>query len=306
MINKLKEFYYVLKWNRAIYTMTEFILGYFIWLYIFNIPFHLSYFIFYCVVYLALFGLVYPIVYIYNDICDVEKDKLNKERLKYKPLAAWKISLNDFLGYGIIWIWLWLIIASFAPSVFILFFGIAVLFNYFYTKYLKHIFIVENFANGITHSFIRFLLWIILAIQTLINTNINIKNISKEQLLIIKQQLQNILSWEWIITIALIVLLHYIILSIWSTYKRYMEFVSFNWDKTKTRKSISRYELKTFYKTIWILNIIYIILFWILLYLHFDWFILIAWILAILWWNLAILRKKNEKLDKILLRLFAW
>jgi 4-hydroxybenzoate polyprenyltransferase len=38
--------------------------------------------------YLVAFGLVYPIVYIYNDITDVEKDKLNKKRLKYKPLAA--------------------------------------------------------------------------------------------------------------------------------------------------------------------------------------------------------------------------
>ena len=303
MLDKIKYFYYIFKWNRAIYTMSEFILWYFIALYVFQIPFHLSYFVFYCVVYLALFGLVYPIVYIYNDICDVEKDKLNKERLKYKPLAAWKVSLEDFLWYGIIWIWLGLILASFSPSVFILFFGIAILFNFFYTKYLKHMFIIENFANGVTHSFIRFLLWIILAIQSFVSISIDYKHFSKAQLEILKHQLQNILSWDGIMIITIIVILHYIILSIWSTYKRYMEFVS---NKKNVRKTISRYSLSTFYKIIWILNFLYIVLFSVLLYKHFDYLILIIWLLAILWWNLAIFRKKNEKLDKILIRLFAW
>ena len=301
-MNRLKDFYYILKWNRTVYTLSEFVIWYFIALYIFSIPFNLYYFLFYCIVYLALFGLVYPIVYIYNDICDVEKDKLNKERLKYKPLAAWKVSLNDFLWYGIIWIWLWLILASYAPSVFILFFGIAILFNFFYTKYLKHIFIIENFANGITHSFIRFLLGMILAIQSYMSISLDYKHFSKEQLLLIKQQLSHILSYEWIIVILSIVILHYIILSIWSTYKRYMEFVS----NKNARTTVSRYSLSTFKTIIWTLNIIYIILFSILLYIHFDLFIIIVWILAILGWNLAILRKKNEKLDKILLRLFAW
>ena len=302
MFSKLKDFYYILKWNRAVYTLSEFILWYFIWLYIFWIHFNLWYFIYICITYLALFGLVYPIVYIYNDICDVEKDKLNQERLKYKPLAAWKISLNDFLAYWIIWIWAWLIIASFAPMVFMLFFWIAILFNFFYTKYLKHMFIVENFANGITHSFIRFLLGIILAIYSIMDVNIDYKHITKEQLILIKQQLQHILSWEWILIIILIVVLHYIILSIWSTYKRYMEFVS---NKKNARTTISKYSLSTFKKIIWTLNILYIVLFSVLLYIHFDYLLLIAGILAILWWNLAIFRKKNEKFDKILLRLFA-
>jgi len=167
MFSRFHKLYYTLKWNRLLYLMWEFILWYFIWLYIFHIHFDLWYFIYISIIYLALFGLVYPIVYIFNDICDVDKDKLNAERLKYKPLAAWKISLNDFLAYWIIWIWLGLIIASFAPAVFMLFFGFAILFNFFYTKYLKHMFIIENFANGITHSFVRLLLGIILAIYSL-------------------------------------------------------------------------------------------------------------------------------------------
>ena len=302
MFSKLKNVYYILKWNRAIYTLSEFILWYFIWLYVFHIHFDLWYFIYISIIYLALFGLVYPIVYIFNDICDVDKDKLNKERLKYKPLAAWKISLNDFLAYWIIWIWLGLIIASFAPAVFMLFFGFAILFNFFYTKYLKHMFIIENFANGITHSFIRFLLGIVLAIYSIMNVNIDYKNISREQLILIKQQLQHILSVKWILIIALIVILHYIILSIWSTYKRYMEFIS----SKNARNTVSKYTLSTFKKIIWTLNIIYLIFFSVLLYIHFDWIILSVGILAILWGNLAILRKKNKKLDKILLRLFAW
>ena len=304
MFSKLKNIYYILKWNRAIYTLSEFILWYFIWLYVFHIRFDLWYFIYISIIYLALFGLVYPIVYIFNDICDVDKDKLNTERLKYKPLAAWKISLNDFLAYWIIWIWLGLIIASFAPAVFMLFFGFAILFNFFYTKYLKHMFIIENFANGITHSFVRLLLGIILAIYSLWKICINYYHFSFFHLInIIIPKDITINYWKTIIiTIILIVILHYIILSIWSTYKRYMEFIS----SKNARNTVSKYTLSTFKKIIWTLNIIYLIFFSVLLYIHFDWIILSVGILAILLGNLAILRKKSKKLDKILLRLFWW
>ena len=301
MFQKLKYFYYIFKWNRAIYTLTEFVLWYFIGIYIFSIPFNLYYFVFYCVIYLALFGLVYPIVYIYNDICDVEKDKLNKDRLKYKPFAAWKVSLHDFIWYGIIWIGLWLIIASFWPNILIFLLGIAILYNYFYTKYLKHIFVLENFANGITHSFIRFLWWIILSIQSLISISVDYRNISKEQILLLKQQLVSILSLRWLEIIAVIVILHYIILSIWSTYKRYMEFKV----NKNSRKTLSKYTLSVFKKVIILLNLLYIIMLLFLLYLKFDVRVLLIWILWLLGANLAILRKKNKLLDKILIRLFA-
>lgn len=301
-MSKIKYIYYIFKWNRTIYTSFEFVLWYFLWLYLFQIPFDLFLFLYYYIIYLALFGLVYPIVYIYNDICDVEKDKLNKDRLKYKPLAAWKVSINNFLWCGIIWIWLWLILASFSPSVFMLFFWIAILFNFFYTKYLKHLFIVENFANAFTHSFIRFLLWIILAIKSLIHFTINYKNFDIEQFKILKNQLEFVLSWNSIFIIFLIVLLHFIILVLWAIYKRYIEFKS-NW---VSRTTLRKYSQKLFNKLIISLNIIYILLDMLLLYIKFDYIILVLSLFFIISINLGYLWWKYKILDKILIRVFAW
>jgi len=302
MLRKIKYFYYIFKWNRTIYTSFEFVLWYFLWLYLFQIPFDLFLFLYYYIIYLALFGLVYPIVYIYNDICDVEKDKLNKNRLKYKPLAAWKVSINNFLWYWIIWIWLWLILASFSPNVFMLFFWIAILFNFFYTKYLKHIFIVENFANAFTHSFIRFLLWIILAIKSLIHFTINYKNFDIDQFKLLKHQLELVLSWNSIFVIFLIVLLHFIILVLWAIYKRYIEFNS-NWI---SRTTLKRYTQKIFNRLIISLTIIYILLDILLLYIKFDYIILFLSFIFIICINLGYLCWKSKILDKILIRIFAW
>jgi 4-hydroxybenzoate polyprenyltransferase len=280
MLEKIKFFYDVFKWNRTVYTSIEFVLAYVFWIYLFSLNFNLNQFLLYYFMYLVAFGLVYPIVYIYNDITDVEKDKLNKKRLKYKPLAAWKISLNDFLAYGILWIWIWLMILSFAPNIFIFFLGLAIFFNFFYTKYLKHIFMIENFANAVTHSFVRFPLWLLLAFWDKIN----------------------FLSVNDILVIVLLILAHFVVLSLGATYKRYLEFKMWN----KTRKTLENYSLNFFYKSFITFNLVYIITILVLLYLKFDYLLFFIGIFVFFLWNLALLWWKSKFLDEIIIRLYAW
>lgn len=277
MLKKLFFFLEILRFNRAVYTSVEFILAYLFSLYIFWINFDIKLFWFYYFMYLVAFGLVYPIVYIYNDITDVEKDKLNKKRLKYKPLAAWKISLNDFLWLWILWIGIWLVILSFAPNLFIFFLGIGIVFNFFYTRVLKHLFMIENFANAFTHSFVRVPLWILLAINWLI--------IQKHILFLI-----------------VFILLHFIVLSLWATYKRYLEFKMWN----KTRKTLKKYSLDFFLKAFVVFNVLYLLLWIFLLYLKFDIFLVFLFVFVFFMSNLAVLWWKNPYLDEIIIRLYAW
>lgn len=297
MSNKLlKKFYLFLKViriNRTFLTSFEFILWYILSIYILNINFDIIIFMKNVFVYFVLFWLIYPIVYIYNDICDVEKDKKNKDKLKYKPLASNQISLEKFLWYWIFSIWLWLILSFWASKIFILFFWFAILFNYFYTNYLKHIFIIENFANAFTHSFIRFWLWLILPFYSIIQGTINIHD------------LQEIANWYnyYILLFLLLIFSHFIYWSLWSLYKRYIEFKI----NTASRTTLKKYNKSIFKKLIIFFNILYFLLFFVILFytqynIILNW-ILLMWIFII---NLSIFFWKNKYLDFFLKNIILW
>lgn len=269
-------FYQVMKRYR-LSTLIEFIAGYMLMIYIFDISIHWEHFIISCVAYIICFGLIYPIVYIYNDIADLKQDKQCSARLAHKPLAAGKIDLDDFIGIGIIWLGIGIIFLYFIQPIFTLFLGIAIVFNFFYTKYFKHMFLIENIANALTHTINRFLLAMLVVV---IYYDV-----------IFHYNLYNITAY-----IVVFTLFHWLFFFLGAFYKRYLEC---RYIGTKSRKTLVKYENKTLMISIIIIsNMIWIILVSSIFYLTWGFIISIIFLWLLIIANSALIYKKSPVFDK--------
>lgn len=112
------------------------------------------------------FSVIASCIYIINDLCDLEKDKLHP-RKKFRPIASWEISKN--LAYfliiflWILWFWIWYLTnIHFFYLLFLYFIA-----NLAYSVKIKHIVIYDIFFISIMY-FMRVLWWALL-----INENIS-------------------------------------------------------------------------------------------------------------------------------------
>lgn len=263
----------IIRINRVI-AIYQFILWYVIITYFYWIQIDLLHLLISIFSYIVAFSLIYQIVYIFNDILDLEKDKQNLQRISHKPLANWTISLNNFLWISIISIWIWLIFSFFIDKLYILVIWVSIIYNFFYSKYLKHVFIIENIANTLTHTFSRFLFGMIIAI------------------IFYK-------TWFDYKLLTILTLFHLILWTLGFLHKRFIEF-NF-WQKT-SRSTLMKYNDKVFNKLFLFLNFMWLWFIW--FYVWYFWFekpVITYWIMiALIISNIWFFYWYNKISDKII------
>jgi len=94
---------------------------------------------------LLIFCILSSIIYIFNDICDYDLDKLHKYKKKNKPLASGKISL-DFAKLSLFFLIIFFFIIIYFNSKLFLVSIIFLFLNFLYSIKLKHIPIVDMFS----------------------------------------------------------------------------------------------------------------------------------------------------------------
>ncbi|MBL8047002.1 MAG: UbiA family prenyltransferase, partial [Anaerolineales bacterium] len=93
----------------------------------------------------ALFCLISSCVYIFNDIADVESDRKHPEK-KNRPIAAGKLSVNAAWMAGIALVIITLGLAFLLANAFCAVLVVYFVLNMAYSKWLKHIPIVDVFV----------------------------------------------------------------------------------------------------------------------------------------------------------------
>lgn len=90
----------------------------------------------------ALFCLISSTVYIFNDLADIEADRQHPEKKK-RPIASGELPVNVAFSAGIFWIFFTLTLGYLLEPAFALVIGLYFLIFMAYTKWLKHIPILD-------------------------------------------------------------------------------------------------------------------------------------------------------------------
>lgn len=150
---KIKQYFELFKFPRMIFFI-EVIIGYFI-----ASNFKFNNILIWGFISLSL--LVYPGIYMLNDILDKKEDCKDSKK-KLRPIASGIISVKEGFAFLIVVMALGLILGYLIDVRLFAMNLVFILFNLVYSIYLKHIPYIEFISNGITHA-LRFYLGIILS-----------------------------------------------------------------------------------------------------------------------------------------------
>lgn len=98
------------------------------------------------------FSFIASVVYVLNDVCDIEKDKLHPQK-KNRPIASGKISMTMAKVLGTILITIGIFLSFHLPFDFQIILGIYFIFNILYSFWLKHIVSIDIISVALMYLF---------------------------------------------------------------------------------------------------------------------------------------------------------